>query len=174
MPRRESILLFGEGKTEAVFLNHLRTLYAGRIQARIKVDAGQGGGPRQIASRLIKKHLTIGAYDRSLLLIDEDLPATEIPGSWLRRHKIQVIASTPMCLEGMFLTLLDDPPPQRERKFSKNWKRRFCQCHLGTDRDAEVVYRLKKRCPELFPLELIERQRNTMPALHSLLTFLNA
>jgi len=37
--RQESILLFGEGKTEAVFLSHLRTVYAGRIQARVKRDS---------------------------------------------------------------------------------------------------------------------------------------
>lgn len=81
MARQESILLFGEGKTEAVFLNHLRTLYAGRIQARVMIDAGQGGGAREVASRLIKKHLHLGAYDRSLLLIDEDLSVDQIPAS---------------------------------------------------------------------------------------------
>jgi hypothetical protein len=118
--RKESILLFGEGKTEAVFLNHLRTLYAGRIRARVMIDAGQGGGPRQIASRLIKKHLELGAYDRSLLLIDEDLPVDKIPASWLRKHKIQIISTNPMCLEGLLLTLLNDPPPSRERLLSKN------------------------------------------------------
>ena len=172
MARQESILLFGEGKTEAVFLSHLRTVYAGRIQARVNLDAGQGGSPKQVASRLIKKHLKLGAYDRSLLLIDDDLPTTEIPASWRRNHKITVITSAPMCLEGLLLTLLDDAPPPRERLLARNWKRRFHRRHLDTDRSSDVVNRLKKKCPELFPLDLIEARRNAIPALRDVLEFI--
>jgi len=170
--RPESILLFGEGKTDAIFLNHIKTLYAGRTRARVKIDAGQGGGPRQIASRLIKKHLDIGAYDRSLLLIDEDMPVEEIPAAWLRNHKITVITNAPMCLEGLFLTLLDDLPPPSERRLSRNWKRRFQQRHLNTDRDSEIVNRLRKKCADLFPFDLIERQRASNPVLRGLLEFI--
>lgn len=125
-----------------------------------------------MASRLIKKHLHLGAYDRSLLLIDEDLPVDQIPASWLSRHNIQVITSSPMCLEGLFLTLLDDLPPPRERRLSKNWKRKFHQRHLDTDREAEIVRRLQRKCPELFPLELIEAHRNEIPVLRGLFAFL--
>lgn len=49
MARQKSIRLFGEGKTEAVFLNHLRTIYAPEIRACVQVDAGQGGSPKQVA-----------------------------------------------------------------------------------------------------------------------------
>lgn len=77
-----------------------------------------------------------------------------------------------MCLEGLFLTLLDDLPPRRERRLSKNWKRKFHQRHLGTDREAEVVKRLGRKCSELFPLELIEARRNEIPVLRGLFAFL--
>ncbi len=171
MARRESIILFGEGKTEAVFLQHLHTLYRDGIAARVKVDAGQGGSPKQVAERLIKKHLNLGAYDRSLLLIDSDLPLDEIPASLLVKHRITLVTSIP-CLEGVFLSLLDDRPPAKERHQSRNWKRRFQKNHLGTDRNAEIVSKLRGKCPSLFPKQLVESTRSSQPTLHNILEFL--
>ncbi|QTN32942.1 hypothetical protein HZ994_11615 [Akkermansiaceae bacterium] len=172
MARKKSIVLFGEGKADAVFLNYLRSLYADQIQARVLIDAGQGGGPKQVATRLIKKHLDLGAYARSLLLIDEDLPTDEIPNAWLRKHKITLVTSGPRCLEGILLTLLDDPPPKKDRHLSNAWKKRFCRNHLGTDRDTEILDRFKKKCPELFPQELIEAQKKEIPSLREIVDFL--
>jgi len=165
-------MLFGEGKTEAVFLRHLCGLYASEITALVKIDAGQGGAPKQVVSRLINKHLVIAAYDRSLLLIDEDLTPNEIPASWLNKYRIRVVTSSPMCLEGLLLTLLDDPPPQRERRLSKNWKNRFHRKHLGTDRETKVTDRLRHKCGELFPKSLIDARKSDIPALRELLEFL--
>ncbi len=171
MARRESIILFGEGKTEAVFLQHLHSLFRDEIAARVKVDAGQGGSPKQVAERLIKKHLNLASYDRSLLLIDSDLPLDEIPASWLAKHRITLVTSVP-CLEGLFLTMLGDSPPAKERHLSRNWKRRFHKNHLGTDRDAEIVSKLGSKCPSLFPKQLIESARFSQPTLHHILEFL--
>ncbi|MEM6911328.1 MAG: hypothetical protein AAF555_07055 [Verrucomicrobiota bacterium] len=125
MPRRKSLILFGEGKTDAVFLRHISLLYESKIDTRLKVEAGQGGSPKEVANRLIKKHLQIGAFDKSLLLLDEDLPTEEIPASWLKKHKIELVISAPCCLEGLFLTMLQDRPPARDRQASRNWKRHF-------------------------------------------------
>ena len=173
MGRRQSIILYGEGKTEAVFLNHLLSLYRDRVGPRVKVDFGQGGSPKEVASRLIKKHLNLGAFDRSLLLIDSDLALDEIPASWLKKQKITVVKSAPRCLEGLLLTLLDDPPPARERGQSRSWKRRFQREHLGTDRETEVQTRLRRKCCELFPKELIESKRADIEAVQVVLDFLN-
>lgn len=172
MARQKSIVLFSEGKTDAVFLRHLTTLYSDPGKTRVLVDAGQGGGPKQVATRLIKKHLELGAYDRSLLLIDEDLPTGEIPATWLRKHKITLATSGPRCLEGILLILLDDPPPKKERHLSNAWKKRFWRNHLGTDRDSEILDRFKKKCPELFTKTLIEARKKEMPALRKIVDFL--
>lgn len=171
MPRRESIILYGEGKTEAVFLRHLCCLYQRDITARVKTSAGQGGSPKQIATRLIKE-LSLASYDRSLLLIDEDLPTSDIPRSWLSKHRITLVCSTPRCLEGLLLTLLNDPPPARQRHQSERWKRHFHKNHLKTDRRAEIVSKLAKHCPSLFPRKLIDSRRDTCPPLAEILNFL--
>lgn len=172
MSGKESVILFGEGKTEAVFLSHLRALYRDEIRARVNIDAGQGGSPKQVVERLIKKHLKLAAYDRSLLLLDDDLPRDDIPASWLTKNQITVVTSSPRCLEGLLLSMLNDLPPAKERHLSRNWKRRFHRNHLGTDRDAEIVSKLRGKCPVLFSRALIEFRRPDHPALDSILKFL--
>jgi hypothetical protein len=170
--RRQSIILFGEGKTDGIFLNHLLSLYRDQVDPKVKVDAGQGGSPKQVASRLIKKHLALASYDRSLLLMDGDLPLDEIPASWRRKHRISIVQSSPACLEGLLLTLLGNPPPPKDRRRSRNWKRRFHREYLGTDREAEVPTRLGKKCGELFPKRLIESKREHLETVRSVLEFL--
>jgi len=171
--RPENIVLFGEGKTEAVFLRHLTQLYRDELgKTKVKIDAGQGGSPKQVANRLIRKVLNIGSYDRSLLLLDCDIPH-DIPKKWLKENSIGVVASAPMCLEGLFLTMLDDLPPRSERAQSKHWKRRFHQNHLKTDRDSDIVAKLSDKCPTLFPRELIDIERAKHPCLSKILSFLN-
>jgi hypothetical protein len=105
-------------------------------------------------------------------MLDADVPAHDIPATWLRKHGVRVVSSAPLCLEGMFLTLLDDPPPAKERHLSRNWKQRFRRNHLGTDRDSEILDRLKRKCPELFPRSLMDARRDGIPALRELLNFL--
>ena len=172
MPQRESVILFGEGKCDAVILSHLRELWQDEIRPMVRVDAGQGGAPRQVVERLIKKHLHLGAYARALLLIDEDLPLEEIPAGWLRKHRITVVTSSPRCLEGWLLSMLEDPPPPRDRDRSRNWKRRFHRNHLATDRDSMAVARLRARCPALFPRSVLESSRRSHPTLDAILDFL--
>ena len=172
MARRESVMLFGEGKCEAVILSHIHRLWCDEIRARTKIDAGQGGSPRQVLERLIKKHLTLGAYDRALLLIDEDLPLDDLPNKWLTKHQITVVTSSPRCLEGWLLSMLADPPPARDRAQSRNWKRRFHRNHLGTDRDSETIARLRGKCSTLFPRTSLEVSRSTQPTLDAILGFL--
>lgn len=172
MPRKKSLILFGEGKTDAVFLRHLVSLYQSEIDSRVKVEAGQGGSPKEVANRLIKKHLQIGAFDGSLLLLDEDLSTEEIPEGWLRRHRIQLVVSEPCCLEGLLLTMLDDPPLKRDRPTSRGWKRHFQRKYLGTDRDSEVVAKFRAKCPDLFPKGLLDGFRDRDGPVAEILKFL--
>jgi hypothetical protein len=172
MAKPGSIILYGEGKTEAVFLEYLVRVFRARISPRVKVDAGQGGSPRDVASMLIKKHLSLSNYDRALLFLDEDLPVDDIPVSWLKRHSITLVRSTPRCLEGLMLSLLEDPPPAKDRHQSKHWKSRFHKKHLGTDRDSEITARLRARLPDLLPPAQLLARRSRHQSLADILSFL--
>ena len=167
MPQKESILLFGEGKSDAVFLKHLCALYHEDLKGtRIKIDAGRGGSPRQILSQLVNRHLRLGNFDRALLLLDEDLGRDQLPMG------IEVVNSSPGCLEGMLLKLLGAELTNKERHSSARLKRKFRKEYLQTDRDAEIVRKFKFGCPKLFPRERLDEKRAKIGELDVILSFL--
>lgn len=80
-------MLYGEGKTEAIFLDHIKTIYEAHRHLKIKVDKGQGKSPKDVAERLVNTQLRVGNYDRSLLLIDSDIDHN-LTSKYLSSHNI--------------------------------------------------------------------------------------
>lgn len=83
---RESIILFGEGKSEAIFLSHLKKVYSSQIQAKVKVDKGQGKTPRDIIDRLIKLSLQDIKSMLSSSLITRNLFPFHVPLQSVQKH----------------------------------------------------------------------------------------
>ncbi len=167
--RKESIILFGEGKTEAIFLNHLKKVTAAHLRVKIKVDKGQGKSPQDIADRLVNKHLKNANYDRSLLLIDSDV-AHGITPAFLKKNSISLVQSSPKCLEGLLLQLIGKSPKGAVNSNSKQLKSAF-QSVINAN-DSNYTLKLMESCPKLFPLELIESKRKSIPELNDILNFL--
>jgi hypothetical protein len=166
---RESIILFGEGKSEAIFLSHLKKVYSSQIQAKVKVDKGQGKTPRDIIDRLINKHLKVGSYDKALVLLDSDVPH-KIPKKILVENNIDLALSTPQCLEGMLLSILGLSPKGAKHASSSSLKSTFMK-HLGTQEDRYMI-KFHQKCPDLFPKTLLESKRLVIPQLDVILKFL--
>lgn len=171
MKIKRSIVCFGEGKCEGIFLQHIKSLYGEACPStRVKVVHGRGGSPKHLANQLIKKHLSMGNYDGALLLLDEDVK-DDIPKAWLTKNSITVSRSMPHCIEGLFLTLLEDPPPSKERSKSSAWKSRFQKVYLKTD-SSRISERFLTECPRLFPRDLIDRKRVENRVLLEITAFL--
>lgn len=168
---RESIVLFGEGKTEAIFLSHLKTVYEADKDNRlkIKVDKGQGKSPKDVAGRLVSKLLAVGNYDRSLLLIDSDIEH-KITNAFLKKHNITLVLSEPQCIEGLMLSILGKLPKGAAHKTSKELKSTFIQL-LNTNENGYMM-KLVKECPQLYPKEVLESMRGCIPKLDAILQFL--
>ena len=168
---RESIVLFGEGKTEAIFLNYLKKVYEADKNGglKIKVDKGQGKSPKDVAERLVNKLLRVGNYDRSLLLIDSDIEHN-IKSSFLKKHNITLILSKPQCMEGILLSILDKLPKGGKNSSSKDLKAAFMK-QIGTN-EKRYMIDLPKACPQRFPIDLIEEKRRSIPELDAILKFL--
>lgn len=171
--RRVIILLFGEGKADAIFLRHLANIMIDRNKGvTFRIGHGQGGSPEQVIERMIKKELFSAEYDRTLLLLDSDRPVTEAGLAILSKRSITLVRSTPCCLEGMLLTILDDPPPNRERQLAKNWKSKFHRDYLKTDREGDALSRLPGVCSELFSADFLRSKCPVCPPLDELVKFL--
>jgi len=168
---KESIVLFGEGKTEAIFLSYLKLVYEADNDGRlkIKVDKGQGKSPKDVADRLVNKLLKIGNYDRSLLLIDSDLEH-KISKALLQKNKITLLQSDPQCIEGLMLNILGKLPKGASHISSKDLKSTFMKL-LNTNEKGYMM-KLAKECPKIFPKSLLENKRSQIPTLDAILQFM--
>jgi hypothetical protein len=144
-----SILLFGEGKTEACFLSHLRDLY--RVQkTAIKVEHGRGGSVQTVVQGAIKI-AQLADYSGVLILLDDDRNDDPVPESWCKKHRLFIKRSSP-CIEALFLEILEDKKLSKMRHgedASNRSKSHFKGTYLQTDRDGQVI----PKAPRLWTLE---------------------
>lgn len=168
----QSMLLFGEGKMDGIFLNYLKAVYGDRERQAIKVARGQGGSPECVVTRMVKSELEIANYERSLLLIDSDLPIEKKTLVKLDELGVALVLSEPRCIEGLMLKVLDDLPKGARNSASKNLKRRFWKNHLKTDKERDALKRLNRGIGKLFPKKTLETARKTCGTLDELITFI--
>lgn len=170
---QKSLILFGEGKSEAAFLNHLREIYRTELlNIRINVGYGNGGSPQCVIERLIRQYLDLKSPDGALLLIDSDITMDSKLKEKLKSHSVKLLFSEPVCLEGLFLRLLDDGSLKKIKHNAGKLKEYFQKTYLKTDRSCEYIAKLKKACPKLFTKSLIEQKRNENQVLETILTFM--
>jgi len=161
MPGRKSVraplILFGEGTTEALFLERLKQVYSDRLKDKIVfVGHGNGGSAGRVLLELKKKHLDLGDPGTpALLLIDADKGLDADAGALLRRYEnVRVVFSKPQCLEGFLLDLLGDLPPKQQRT-SEQLKKYFQDEHLGSREGIRKEFKRKRAT--LFPKGLLDR-----------------
>lgn len=165
MATTKSILLFGEGKTEAFFLSHLRHLYAGPTTA-IKVEHGRGGSVRTVVQAAIKI-ARLADYSGVVILLDSDRVEESVPESWCREHRLFIKHSVP-CIEALFLEILGDRKLSKLRnggRASDRCKSHFHVTYLQTDQNGQVTGRLKSCFQTKFPKELLDEARTRIPVL---------
>ncbi len=107
-PRRAhvtSLIVVGEGIHDRAFLNHMKDNYDGRETGQVvKVESSDGGSPRNILMSAQKSQEA--AYDKRYVLMDSDVPISQQDWAYAKKHKIEVVLSSPLCLEGMLLEVL--------------------------------------------------------------------
>lgn len=110
-----SLIIVGEGPHDKAFLLHMKDLYDSRTTGqKVKIETADGGSPKDIIRSAIKnRHI---AYDRRYVLMDSDIPLSVQVTKYAKQNKIIIIQSTPICLEGMLLEILDQNPPDTNQK----------------------------------------------------------
>lgn len=100
-----SLIVVGEGIHDRAFLNHMKDNYDGRKTGQVvKIESSDGGSPRNIL--MSAKKSQEAAYDKRYVLMDSDVTIQQQDWAYAKKHKIDVILSTPVCLEGMLLDVL--------------------------------------------------------------------
>ncbi|SON51557.1 conserved protein of unknown function [Vibrio tapetis subsp. tapetis] len=104
-----SLIVVGEGIHDRAFLNHMKDNYDGRKTGQVvKIESSDGGSPRNIL--MSAKKSQEAAYDKRYVLMDSDVAIQQQDWAYAEKHKIEVILSTPVCLEGMLLDVLGVKP----------------------------------------------------------------
>lgn len=118
MPKRQTrrvkqttLIMVGEGPHDKAFLKHMQSVFDNRESGqRIRVESADGGSPKNIIRSTIKK-CHHADFDRRYILIDSDVTITQQDRDIARRHKIELIESKPLCLEGMLLEVIGIQAP---------------------------------------------------------------
>lgn len=141
-----TLLAVGEGPADKAFINHLKDLYSKNTGQRVTVEAEDGGSPATMIRNVIRKHRHAD-YDRRVLVLDEDVPILEPDIAKARKANIELIISTPVCLEGMLLRVLEQQVPNGATAT-------FCKNQLHPQLSGRETRRESYR--ELFPKPVID------------------
>ena len=160
MPRRRkpllaTLLLMGEGAHEKAFLSHLKSLYDGRQSGQtVKVDAASGGSPIEIVDETIRRYHH-ARFDRKVVLLDSDVVIIQQVRDKARRNGIELIVSTPVCLEGMILELMGERVSETAR--SEDRKRQLAAIVAGDRTDPTFYAFLSKTLLDSTDKEQVRR-----------------
>lgn len=101
-----TLLIVGEGIHEKAFLQHMKSIYDGENNQTVKIDAASGGSPIEIIDDTIRKY-NHADYDKKVILLDADITIRQQDWDKARKNNIELIISSPVCLEGMLLAILE-------------------------------------------------------------------
>ena len=155
--QRKTLLAVGEGKSDVAFLKHLISLYCeGGEGVKVTVRNANGRGPGNVISTAIGAGNS-ASYDRKACLLDTDIVWTPENIRDAKRHKIELVGSTP-CLEGMLLKVLGKPVPLNSPQ---------CKQQLSVITGSNMVD--VKDYLELFPRDVLQTVRTQVAELDKLL-----
>jgi len=111
-----TLLVFGEGLGEKMFLRHLKKLYNFNSGVAVTIKKGNGGCAQNI---IIDTSKTFGAFDKRIVVLDNDKPKEMIKARQeAKKRKIKLIENTP-CLESLLLSIVDKKPIEKESSWCK-------------------------------------------------------
>jgi len=139
-----TLIIVGEGACEKAFLSHLKVLYSHNTKQKIKLESADGGSPEDIVRTAVKKTKHID-YDRKFILMDSDIPIDAKTIAMVKKAKITIILSEPLCLEGMLLDMLGENVPDTSTK---------CKSKFHPKLDGNPAY--KDSYKKLITSELLE------------------
>jgi len=101
-----TLLVFGEGLCEEVFIKHLKKLYSYNSNVAITVRRGKGGTPADV---VIDSDKIPGDYETRVVVIDNDKnqKEMELARQEAKTRKIILIENTP-CIEALLLSVLNN------------------------------------------------------------------
>lgn len=156
---RHTILIYCEGEQDSLFVQHLKRLFLGKNK-RIKIRSGHGGG---MDSMIAKATRQPGEYDEKYIFLDEDQQIDKKEFKSKAKSKDITLIFSPLCLENLFLQILNGHPQMLNSKKCKSF--------------FQEKYSYKKysrgMMEKLFPKKLLNDRKKGIPALKTLIQIIS-
>jgi hypothetical protein len=159
-----TLLMYGEGLGEEMFLKHLRGLYSRDSGVAVTIRNGKGGTAVNIITNAVNEP---GAYDRRIVILDNDKSEQEMENARVeaRQHGVEVLENSP-CLEATLLTILR--PGQSFSGRTSAWcKSEFESNYLSKKKRTEIG-----EYGKFFSKDTLDTQREHVPELNILISLM--
>ena len=160
--RRQTIFIYCEGKTDSLFVQHLKNLYPPPRTKKVKIKKGTGGDPYTLISE-VKRNAQVRDYDEKYIVLDSDGKNKEELQKVEKSDQakdIELIWQIP-CLEGVFLRILKNEIFIKET--SKNCKSKFNNLYMPDNTP------LSEKLEELFTKDSLDSKRQEVKELDQLI-----
>lgn len=161
-----TLLMYGEGLGEEMFLKHLRGLYSRDSGVFVTIRNGKGGTATNIIINAVNEP---GLFDRRIVILDNDKSEQEMNQARgeARCRGIEILENSP-CLEATLLTILR--PGQSFSGRTSVWcKNEFESNYLNKKRRTELG-----EYGKFFPKEILDTQRANVPGLNTLISLMQS
>lgn len=157
----KTLLVYGEGLSEEVFIKHLRGVYAYGNNVAVTVRKGQGGTADKV---VIEADNTPGAFDRKVVIVDNDKPASEMEQARkeAKNRHIELLENAP-CLEAVLLSILNNGTSFANK--NSDWcKSEFESKFISKKKRSEI-----NEYKSLFTKAVLDEQRSKIIELNRLI-----
>lgn len=159
-----TLLMYGEGLGEEMFLKYLRGLYSRDSGVAITIRNGKGGTATNIITNAVNEP---GAFDRRIVILDNDKSEQEMnhARTEAKQRGVELLENSP-CLEATLLSIL------RNGQSFSNKTSAWCKSEF------ESNYLDKKKRTELgeygkiFSKTILDTQRANVPELNTLISLM--
>lgn len=161
--RRHTIFIYCEGKTDGLFIQHLKRLYLQRGIKHVAIKTGTGGDYSTFISE-VDKNIQARDYDEKYIVLDsngksdEELKKAE---KLAQTKNIKLIWQKP-CLEGIFLRIL------KNERFIKE-KSKDCKSAFNKEYVSDNIPFSENLLKKLFTKDILNSKRQELSELDQLI-----
>lgn len=159
-----TLLMYGEGLGEEMFLKYLRGLYSRDSGVAVTIRNGKGGTATNIIINAVNEP---GAFDRRIVILDNDKGEEEMNQARTEAKKkgIELLENYP-CLEAILLAILK--PGQSFLSKTSAWcKNEFESNYIDKKKRTEL-----NGYSRFFPKATLDAQRANVPELNTLISLM--
>ena len=160
----KTLLVYGEGLGEEMFLKHLKRLYAYGSNTAVTIRNGRGG---DAASIVINADNEPGGFNKKVVVLDNDKRPEEMNRARqeAQTRGIELFENNP-CLEAMLLVVLNGGQSYKTK--GSGWcKNQFQSQHIGKKKRSDT-----REYERVFPKSLLDAKRSQVAELDTLISLI--